>query len=48
MTERKVKRSLTEIDGRKLHPQTLMMGYGYDPSLSEGAIKCPVFQTSTF
>lgn len=25
-----------------------MMGYGYDPALSEGAIKCPIFQTSTF
>ena len=29
-------------------PETLMMGYGYDPALSEGAVKCPVFQTSTF
>jgi methionine-gamma-lyase len=29
-------------------PETLMMGYGYKPELSEGAIKCPVFQTSTF
>jgi len=25
-----------------------MMGYGYDPQLSEGSIKCPNFQTSTF
>lgn len=25
-----------------------MMSYGYDPKLSEGAIKCPIFQTSTF
>jgi methionine-gamma-lyase len=25
-----------------------MMGYGYDPMLSEGAAKCPIFQTSTF
>ncbi len=25
-----------------------MMGYGYKPSLSEGAVKCPIFQTSTF
>jgi methionine-gamma-lyase len=25
-----------------------MMGFGYDPGLSEGAIKCPIFQTSTF
>jgi len=29
-------------------PESLMMSYGYKPSLSEGAIKCPVFQTSTF
>jgi len=28
--------------------ETLMMGYGYKPALSEGAVKCPVFQTSTF
>lgn len=25
-----------------------MMTYGYKPELSEGAIKCPIFQTSTF
>lgn len=25
-----------------------MMSYGYKPSLSEGSIKCPIFQTSTF
>ena len=31
-----------------LAPETLMMGYGYDPSLSEGAIKAPIFQASTF
>ncbi|MDX1673594.1 MAG: cystathionine gamma-synthase family protein [Longimicrobiales bacterium] len=37
-----------EIAGRPLRPETLMMGYGYDPQLSEGAVKCPIFQTSTF
>jgi methionine-gamma-lyase len=31
-----------------LHPETLMITYGYDPQLSEGAIKPPVFLTSTF
>ena len=31
-----------------LHPETQMMGYGYDPQLSEGALKPPVFLTSTF
>jgi methionine-gamma-lyase len=38
----------TSIKGRRLKPESLMMSYGYDPALSEGAIKCPIFQTSTF
>jgi methionine-gamma-lyase len=29
-------------------PESLMMSFGYKPELSEGAIKCPIFQTSTF
>lgn len=33
---------------RKKHPESLMMSYGYKPELSEGAIKPPIFQTSTF
>jgi len=36
------------IQGKALRPESLMMGYGYRPELSEGAIKCPIFQTSTF
>ena len=32
----------------RLHPETLMMSHGYDPFLSEGAVKPPVFLTSTF
>ncbi len=36
------------LNGRPLHPESLMMSYGYKPELSEGAIKCPIFQTSTF
>ena len=36
------------IGNHKLHPETLMLGYGYDPTLSEGAVKQPVFLTSTF
>jgi len=36
------------IGRRKLRPETLMLGYGYDPALSEGAVKPPVFLTSTF
>jgi methionine-gamma-lyase len=37
-----------EIDGKRLHPESLMMSYGYRPEWSEGAIKSPIFQTSTF
>lgn len=32
----------------KMKPESLMMSYGYKPELSEGAVKCPIFQTSTF
>lgn len=31
-----------------MKPESQMMSYGYKPSLSEGAIKCPIFMTSTF
>lgn len=31
-----------------MHPESKMMSLGYNPHLSEGAIKCPIFQTSTF
>ena len=37
-----------EIDGVPLHPESLMMSYGYKPEWSEGAAKTPIFQTSTF
>lgn len=40
--------SKTHIGNHKLHPETLMLGYGFDPLLSEGAVKPPVFLTSTF
>jgi methionine-gamma-lyase len=30
------------------HPESLMMTYAYKPELSEGALKVPIFQTSTF
>jgi methionine-gamma-lyase len=36
------------MDYTKMQPESLMMSFGYKPSLSEGAIKCPIFQTSTF
>ncbi|OWK29657.1 cystathionine gamma-synthase family protein [Sphingomonas mucosissima] len=42
------KPAVDEIGGRKLKPATLMMGHGYDPALSEGALKPPIFLTSTF
>ncbi len=37
-----------KVGGRTLSPVTQMMGYGYDPHLSEGALKPPIFLTSTF
>ena len=36
------------IGDRKLKPSTLMMGHGFDPALSEGSLKPPIFLTSTF
>ena len=38
----------SHIGDHPLKPESLMIGYGYDPQLSEGSIKCPNFQTSTF
>ncbi|WP_338700427.1 MULTISPECIES: cystathionine gamma-synthase family protein [unclassified Bradyrhizobium] len=40
--------SRTHIGNHLLHPETQMLNYGYDPQLSEGAVKPPVFLTSTF
>lgn len=45
---RKPKPEITTIGGRQLKPSTLMMGHGYDPALSEGSLKAPIFLTSTF
>lgn len=45
---RKPKPARREIAGRPLKPSTLMMGHGYDPVLSEGSLKAPIFLTSTF
>ena len=36
------------IKDKQLHPESLMMSYGYRPEWSEGALKIPIFQTSTF
>lgn len=38
----------TKIGEHNIKPETQMMSYGYDPKLSEGSVKPPVFLTSTF
>ncbi len=47
-SHRKPKPSPTTIGDHQLHPSTLMMGHGFDPALSEGSLKPPIFLTSTF
>jgi methionine-gamma-lyase len=44
----KPKTNTKKIGDRDLSPATLMMGLGYDPMLSEGSLKPPIFLTSTF
>ncbi len=52
MTEENQRRSpragVRAIGNRRLQPNTLMMGHGFDPALSEGSLKPPIFLTSTF
>lgn len=45
MSDKRGKRS---IGDHTLSPESLMMSYGYRPEWSEGAVKPPIFQTSTF
>ncbi|MFL6861260.1 MAG: cystathionine gamma-synthase family protein [Sphingomicrobium sp.] len=45
---RRPRPSATRIGNHKMRPSTLMMGYGFDPALSEGSLKPPIFLTSTF
>ena len=45
---RKPKAEVLTIGNHRLKPATLMMGHGYDPVLSEGSLKPPIFLTSTF
>ena len=45
---RRPKPSVDTVGGRRLKPATLMMGHGYDPVLSEGSLKPPIFATSTY
>lgn len=47
MTERKHPEGYRD-DQRPLRPESLMMSYGYRPEWSEGALKSPIFQTSTY
>ncbi len=52
MTEENQRRSpragVRAICNRRLQPNTLMMGHGFDPALSAGSLKPPIFLTSTF
>ena len=34
--------------GKEFNPETLALGYGYEPELSQGSLKPPAFLTSTF
>jgi methionine-gamma-lyase len=45
---RRPKPDVLAINNRRLKPATLMMGHGFDPALSEGSLKPPIFLTSTF
>ncbi len=47
-SSRRPKQTPTTIGNHRLSPATLMMGYGFDPALSEGSLKAPIFLTSTF
>jgi methionine-gamma-lyase len=42
------KKGKKKIGDRELMPESLMMSYGYRPDWSEGAVKAPIFATSTF
>ncbi len=50
MANEKKKENLNKIKigDHALKPESMMMSYGYDPQLSEGSVKPPVFLTSTF
>lgn len=42
------KKAKKKIGDRELAPESIMMSYGYRPDWSEGALKAPIFATSTF
>ena len=47
-SRRRPKPDVLTIGNHRLSPETLMMGHGFDPALSEGSLKPPIFLTSTF
>lgn len=47
-SRRRPKANVLAIGNHQLKPATLMMGHGFDPALSEGSLKPPIFLTSTF
>ena len=48
MKDKFVGKNRIPMHPHQFQPESLMMSYGYHPEWSEGAIKCPIFQTSTF
>jgi methionine-gamma-lyase len=36
------------LGSHRLQPESLMMGYGHDPAVAKGALKSPLYQTSSF
>ena len=49
MTDSRRPKAPTKMIGNHaIKPATLMMGFGFDPALSEGSLKPPVFLTSTY
>lgn len=41
-------KNIIKMKSHKFSPESKMMSHGYKPTLSEGSIKCPIFNTSTF
>ncbi|MDC9723034.1 MAG: cystathionine gamma-synthase family protein [Urechidicola sp.] len=41
-------KNIIKMKSHKFSPESKMMSHGYNASLSEGSIKCPIFNTSTF
>lgn len=44
----KIAMKYKDLPFKNIRPESLMMSFGYKPKWSEGALKCPIFQTSTF